>query len=174
MELTTLEVVIGGLAILTSLLVVVAPNPIVSAMALLGTLFLTGGLYFAMGSFFIGAAQILIYAGAIAVLFVFIVMLLDIKPIRVRIPGRAPIVALGITAAVCFLAAGFLATAQSAASLEPVTGIADLFDPMTPVQIARLFVSKYMVAFQMTGFLMLAAIMGAILLGKPEKTSRYG
>lgn len=171
--LTTLELFIGILAVLTSLVVVLAPNPIVSAMALMGTLFLTGGLYFAIGSFFIGAAQILIYAGAIAVLFAFIVMLLDIKPLRVRIPGRTPIVVLGWTAAGLFMAAALVATLQSSGLLPAGLSLAQT-PSLAPVAIAELFVFKYMVAFQMTGFLILAAILGAILLGRPEKTSRYG
>lgn len=172
--LTNLEMVIGALALLSSMVVVVASNPIVSAVGLMGTLFLTGGLYFSMGSYFIGAAQILIYAGAVAVLFVFIVMLLDIKPLRVRIPGRTPIIALGLLAGICFTAAAILGTTESA-SLLTTDHIAELVTfSLTPVEIARLFVTKYMVAFQMTGFLMLAAIIGAILLARPEKTSRYG
>ncbi len=172
--LTTLEIAIGVLALFSSLIVIIAPNPIVSAMGLLGTLFLTGGLYFAMGSFFIGAAQILIYAGAIAVLFVFIVMLLDIKPLSARIPGRTPIVALGAFAGLCFVAAAAVATIQSSGSLVVGSNSAAAVASLAPVEIARLFISKYMVAFQMTGFLILAAIIGAILLGRPEKTSRYG
>jgi NADH-quinone oxidoreductase subunit J len=172
--LTTLEIAIGLLALVSSLIVVIAPNPIVSSMGLLGTLFLTGGLYFAMGAFFIGAAQILIYAGAIAVLFVFIVMLLDIKPITVRLPGRTPIIALGVLAGVFFVAAAVIATVQSSGSLPTGSNSAESTLALVPLEIARLFVTKYMVAFQMTGFLILAAIIGAILLGRPEKTSRYG
>lgn len=172
--LSTLEIAISLVAVITSLVVVVAPNPIVSAIGLMGTLFLTGGLYFAMGSYFIGAVQILIYAGAIAVLFVFIVMLLDIKPLRERIPGRTPIIALGLLAGVFFVAAAVVATLKSSGSLPVGSNSPEALASLAPVEVARLFVSKYMVAFQMTGFLMLAAIMGAILLGRPEKTSRYG
>lgn len=171
-SLSVLEITIGFLALVTSIVVVAASNPIISAVCLLGTLFLTGGLYFAMGSFFIGAAQILIYAGAIAVLFVFIVMLLDIKPIRTRIPGRTPIIALGVVAAVSFFAAACIATQQSVGTELVLSE--QTITSMSPVEISRMFVSKYMVAFQLTGFLMLAAIMGAILLGRPEKTSKYG
>jgi len=172
--LTNLEIVIGALALLSSLMVVLSPNPIVSAIGLLGSLFLTGGLYFAMGSYFIGAAQILIYAGAIAVLFVFIVMLLDIKPLTTRIPGRTAIIALGGLAGLFFVAAAVVATIKSGGSITVGSNDPVAVASLSPIEIARLFVSKYMVAFQMTGFLILAAIIGAILLGRPEKTSQYG
>ena len=63
---STLQIILGFLTLVTAISVVIGKNPVVSAIMLMSTLFLTGGLYFGLGYFFLGAVQILIYAGAIS------------------------------------------------------------------------------------------------------------
>src|SRR3954471_18922035 len=104
-----LQFVFGTLTLVTGLMVIFSRNPVVSAIMLMGTLFFTGGLYFGMGLYFIGAVQILIYAGAISVLFVFIVMLLDLRPAVLKIPGRKIVGGVAAVAGLAMLAAFFLA-----------------------------------------------------------------
>jgi NADH-quinone oxidoreductase subunit J len=161
--------VMGLLAVFFAVVVVSSRNPVVSALSLMGTLFTTAALYFGLGAYFAGVVQILVYAGAIAVLFVFIVMLLDLKASRILIPGR--MLKLGFAV----LATGFFLVV-TLWSLVPVTSLdfisskaaEDINESaMSAKSIATNFLSTYMLPFQLTGFLILAAIAGVVLLSKP-------
>ncbi len=171
---TLFHVIVGTLALVSAVAVVLSKNPVISAMSLMATLFATGTLYFGMGFYFIGAAQILIYAGAISVLFVFIVMLLDLKPLRLKIPGRFWGNLIGAGAGLLLLASMVLTlirpTAQDSASSEAVRENA--IRSLEAKSIALQFLSKFMLPFQMTAILILAAIMGVVILGRPKNTTR--
>jgi len=164
-----LQIVLGFLTLVTAISVVIGKNPVVSAIMLMSTLFLTGGLYFGLGYFFLGAVQILIYAGAISVLFVFIVMLLDLKPMFLSIPGRAvtaagAVVASGLVGVGLFL--GSLGTfSQNGTSLNTET---NALNATKATVISLHFLSQYQIPFQAAGLLILGAVMGAIVLGKPK------
>lgn len=153
------------IAVLLSMIVLVNKNPVVSAIALMGTLFSSAAIYFAIGNYFMGSVQILVYAGAIAVLFVFIVMLLDLRPSLLRfVPGRKVYI---ITAA----AAGVLLGVFLLASLagHKAYGNSAGIDPnfrLTAQQISEYFVSKYQMAFQAAGLIIFGAILGAIVLAR--------
>ncbi len=152
-------------AILLSFVVLLSSNPVVSAIALMGTLFSTAGLYFLIGNYFMGSVQILVYAGAIAVLFVFIVMLLDLRPSLLRfIPGRKVYVAATGTAGV-LLALFLMKAVYSQLDFGNSAAINPNFQ-MSAVEIAQHFVSKYQLAFQSAGLLIFGAILGAIVLAR--------
>lgn len=153
-------------AMALSLIVLVSKNPVVSAIALMGTLFCTAGIYFALGNYFLGAVQILVYAGAIAVLFVFIVMLLDIRPSLLRfIPGRKAYV---ISASVItgLFALFFLNSLLSVFTYLPLKAASLPTHQPTSHELAQFFVSKYQMAFQAAGLLIFGAILGAIVLAR--------
>ncbi len=165
------HLIFGMLTLIAALGVVMSHNPVVSAMALMATLFTTGTLYFGMGSFFVGAVQILIYAGAVSVLFVFIVMLLDMRPLKLSIPGRKATNILSILTGIFLffsLTLGILqGTLQSTVSSPDVAE--SVGESMGAKTIALQFLSKYMLPFQVTGLMILAAVIGVILLGRPKK-----
>jgi NADH-quinone oxidoreductase subunit J len=166
---TTLQIILGFLTLVTAISVVIGKNPVVCAIMLMATLFLTGGLYFGMGYFFLGAVQILIYAGAISVLFVFIVMLLDMKPMFLAIPGRA-VTTLGAASAAVLVAAGLflgsLGTFSQTGSIQNLES--QIVGAAKPSVISLHFLSQYQIPFQVAGLLILGAVMGAIVLGKPK------
>ncbi|MBS1983037.1 MAG: NADH-quinone oxidoreductase subunit J [Bdellovibrionales bacterium] len=165
-DVSTFQIVLGLLTLCAALNVVMAKNPIVSAMSLMATLFTTGALYFGLGQFFIGAVQILIYAGAISVLFVFIVMLLDLRPSRVRIPGSLAKGAL-LSVGGLVLAMGLLIPylrSPVAAMLETAGQSAGA------TEISVRLLTKYMIPFQVTGLLIFAAVIGVIFVGRPAKS----
>jgi NADH-quinone oxidoreductase subunit J len=148
-------------AIFFALIVFMSSNPISCAVALMGTLFSTAALYFSLGNFFVGAIQILVYAGAIAVLFVFIVMLLDLKPQKLRnLPGRFPYFILSalvssLLALFLFKAIDFVPKGQGSDS-----------SLLSAKQYAQYFLSQYHVPFQAAGLLVFGAILGAIVLAR--------
>ena len=78
----TLFNIFAGLAVLSALLVVLNPlsrNPVTSAMFLVMTMISISGLFVLLGAYFLAAVQILVYAGAVMVLFLFVIMLLDLQ-----------------------------------------------------------------------------------------------
>lgn len=168
--LTLFPVIVGFFTLVTAIMVIASRSPVVSAISLMMTLFLTGILYFGMNAYFIGAVQILIYAGAIAVLFVFIEMLLDLKPMRVQIPGRKIVVLLGSVLGALMLAGALATTIPGFFEISgSSTEVAEqLQSSLSAESISLTFLSKYMLPFQMTGILILAAILGAVILGKPS------
>lgn len=166
-DLSLAQVILGALTIASAVFVVAHRNPVVSAIMLMMTLLFTGGIYFSLGFEFIGAVQILIYAGAISVLFVFIVMLLDLKPSLAKLPGRPLAWALAVLAGVAMFA-GFLFTSLQAVGPQMVTESDMAFASATAISLS--FLSKSMLAFQVTGLLLLAAVMGVTVLGKSKRT----
>jgi NADH-quinone oxidoreductase subunit J len=164
-----IQLLLGALTLVAALMVVSSKNAVVAAVSLMACLFFTGALYFGLGAWFLGAVQILVYAGAISVLFVFVVMLLDMKPVPVRIPGRKPTLWLAALASGLFfvLAAWKLFPAfggfvRGSASLN----IGAASDPVT---LSGYILSNQHLAFQMAGLLILATVMGVVVLGKPRK-----
>jgi NADH-quinone oxidoreductase subunit J len=164
---TILQWILATVTLMFALLVVLGRNPVISAISLMATLFSTALLFFSIQAYFIGVVQILIYAGAISVLFIFIVMLLDLKPTRVRIPGRAPIYMLSIGVGAVFLIAALMGVLPVLSHL----GILSLTDisadsSLEAQSIAQQLLSKYMIPFQVSALLLLAALMGVVVLGK--------
>jgi NADH-quinone oxidoreductase subunit J len=157
-------------AILLSFVVLLSANPVVSAVALMGTLFSTAGLYFLIGNYFMGSVQILVYAGAIAVLFVFIVMLLDLRPSLLRfIPGRKVYI-VATTGAGMLLAFFLMNAVAGQQQFANSAGINPNFQ-LTAKQISEFFISKYQVAFQAAGLLIFGAILGAIVFARSHLRS---
>src|SRR3989304_2928418 len=81
--------IFGSLALASALLIVCVKNPVSSAMALVLTLFSTAVLFLNLHAPFIAAIQVLVYAGAIMVLFLFVIMLLNLSPEELGKPKYA-------------------------------------------------------------------------------------
>ena len=160
--------VLIGLTLLAGIGVISAKSPVVSAMFLMVTMFMTGLLYFSQGSFFPGVVQILIYAGAISVLFIFIVMLLDLKPSRVMIPGRNIVIGLAVGAGLLLALGIFLLVLPGANQSSLVTEVLsiDNQEQFNAKSISLNLLTKYMIPFQATTLLLLAALIGAIMIGR--------
>ncbi len=153
------------LSVFFALVVLLSNNPVASAVALMGTLFSSAAIYFALGNYFMGSVQILVYAGAIAVLFVFIVMLLDLKPHMLRfIPGRKAYVL--ATAAAGVLLGFFILKTVFAETNFGNSGAINPDFKLSAQQISQFFISNYQMAFQAAGLLVFGAILGAIVLAR--------
>ena len=149
------------IAIVSALLFVTRKNPVPAALWLVNVMFALSGLYVMLDAPFVGAIQVLVYAGAIMVVFVFVVMLLnlgrsgvtDLRAIGAR--AGAGVVALA-------LLANFLVLRRGAP--RPLEMSADATNVVTPVA-ASLF-TNYLVAFELTSVVLLVAVVGAVLLSK--------
>lgn len=146
--------------------VVLFRNPVSSAMSLVGAFISLAGLFFLLEAFFIGIIQILVYAGAVMVLFLFIIMLLDLKAEaqrRVQVPA--------------FLGGGAVLAGFVYLLFDVVKGQPNFvlpFSPLSPdggsdvAQVGFLLFSQYNLAFQVIGLLLLVATIGVVLLSKKE------
>lgn len=139
-------------------------NPLYSAISLIGVFISLACLYVTLAAPFIAAVQVIVYAGAIMVLVVFVIMLLNVeeeerKPLRLR--SLIP-VAVGL-ASVLFAEAAFIIFFVNASPLTPTRNISDV--GLTSSIGAGLF-TTYILPFEITSILLLMAIVGAITLAR--------
>ena len=127
-------------------------------------------LYIMLGAHFIGAVQVLVYAGAIMVVFLFVVMLLnlghpDAMPDVAGKWGRLAASLLGLALLAQIMT---LARSQAPSSLveAPQTALEDVASLNAVGTIAKPLFGEYVVAFEVTSLLLLVAIVGAVVLGK--------
>ncbi len=135
-------------------------NPVVNVLSLVVTLFCIAVSYALLGAEFLAAAQILVYAGAILVLFLFVVMLLNAPEVPPSVSSRPFQRIAGIAVAALAAIGGvfLLVRVQVVAPGTPVTGDAHA--------IGRLLVGPYLFAFEFVSVLLLAAMVGALVLVK--------
>ena len=145
------------------LLVIVNRNPVASALFLVLLFVFMAGLFVLLEAFFIAAMQVLVYAGAVMVLFLFVIMLLDIKASEKR-KFRVLSVIGGIAVALAFV---WELTIVLSRPLQPLTnGGEELRGGLE--QIVKPFFAHYMLPFEVTALLLLVAMIGVVLLSKKE------
>jgi NADH-quinone oxidoreductase subunit J len=158
-------------AIGCALAMVTRSNPVACAMWLIGTFFSVAAIFTLLGAFFIGIVQILVYAGAIMVLFLFVIMLLNLgNDYEPDIRGTAWKILAGGAALliVAFLGRVFggelprplgeVAGPQALATAQAGQGVVGM--------IAMPLYSTFMVPLQATAILLLVAVVGAVVLAK--------
>jgi len=163
---------IAALMVFCGLMVITRRNPISSAVYLVVTLFLVAAIYAFLGADFVAAVQILVYAGAIMVLFLFVIMLLNLDPESLRGPSIpvGEMVVMVITA-IAFLGVSvmlFLTRAPDAPLGFASDAVISETGGNTHVLGTVLFVN-YFWPFQLVGFLILMAIIASILIARREK-----
>ncbi len=177
----TLFNIFAGLAVLSALLVVANPfsrNPVTSALFLVTTMISISGLFVLLGAYFLAAVQILVYAGAVMVLFLFVIMLLDLREVARRKLNLVSL-AMGIMA----VGALFLVYKSS---LETTYGddaqrhevaadtgqaeAAPIMEGSTRALGQALFSAEkgFILPFEIVSVLLLVAMVGVILLSRKE------
>jgi len=138
-------------------------NPVTSAMFLILTIISMAGLFVLLHAFFLAAVQLLVYAGAVMVLFVFVIMLLDLR-VEERRKVRVVMAVLGVAAT------AVIATAM-ARSLHESTLRLTVAPPTVegnPGNLGTLLFTHFALPFELLSLLLLVAMIGAILLSKKE------
>ena len=163
--------VFAAVALGGSVGVVVSRSPMASLLFMVATLASTSGIFVLLEAHFLAAVQIIVYTGAIMVLFLFVIMLLHLgheyqRDIRGNV---AMIVGFAVTGGIGGLLARQLG--GGTAGLETNLGAGDAIDAALREHgavgvIARPLFTDYVVAFELTGILLLVAIVGAIVLAK--------
>jgi NADH-quinone oxidoreductase subunit J len=156
----------SALTLLCAVLVVANPftrNPVTSAMFLVLTIVSMAGLFVLLHAFFIAAVQILVYAGAVIVLFLFVIMLLDLKEEAHRKTKKAGAILGGIAVlSIAFIAIRTIHNSKIGAGL-PAPKLEGATYPL-----GQLLFKSYVLPFEILSLLLLVAMVGVILLSKKD------
>jgi NADH-quinone oxidoreductase subunit J len=153
------------IAVVCAINVVVQTHPISSAISLVGVMGSLAVLYLLLGAEFIAAAQVIVYAGAIMVLFVFVIMLLNAGAESKH--GRS-LVAQSLGAPLLVVLLGLLAYFVERLYPRSVSVHFGGFTHGTPLDIGRALFTTYLLPFEATSVLILIGILGAIVLARKE------
>jgi NADH-quinone oxidoreductase subunit J len=152
------------LAVGSSLVVVLHRNPVYSTMSLVVTLFSVAVLFVLLGAPFIGALQVLIYTGAILVLFLFVLMLLNITREEAAPTTQQGQILVAVTGALVFGGMVFLLFWKAGRPLDPLPPITEELVSMKGL--ARGLFTDYLLPFEIVGLLLLVAVIGATVVAR--------
>ncbi|MBT2368792.1 NADH-quinone oxidoreductase subunit J [Streptomyces sp. ISL-10] len=164
--------VLGTIAVVGALGTILMKRAVHSALSLAGTMIVLAVFYLANGAYFLGVVQIIVYTGAIMMLFLFVVMLVGVTAadsLKETLKGQRWL------AAACGLGFGILLIAGIGhASLENFNGlgVANTANGGNVEGLAALIFTKYVFAFEITGALLITAAVGAMVLTHRERTER--
>lgn len=160
-----LFLLLSALTVISALTVVFSKNPMYSVLALIVCFFTIAGHYVMLSAQFLAIVHIIVYAGAIMVLFLFVVMLLNLnsetephKPVKIK-------VAAAISAGLLFLVliAGMRATQLGPFSLPERNELGFV------EQVGRKLFTDYLLPFEISSVLFLSAMIGSVVLAKKDK-----
>ncbi len=157
---------LAALTLLCGFLVVANPlsrNPVTSAMFLVLTIASLAGLFVLLRAFFLAAVQVLVYAGAVMVLFLFVIMLLDLGAEERRAIKRLGLLAGGVSVAA-------LAVLVRTAIHESPRALPPAGPPLEGAtgSLGELLFRQYLLPFEIVSVLLLVAMVGVILLSKKD------
>jgi NADH-quinone oxidoreductase subunit J len=139
-------------------------NPFYSALALIGNLASLAVLYLLLSAEFVAAAQVLVYAGAVMVMFLFVIAYLGGRADTPWAGGPSLNRVAAVTAATAILVEVLVALGlQADSGLSHATSVEGSFG--SPAEIGRLFLSNYLLAFEITSVVLLIAAVGGVVLG---------
>lgn len=155
----------AGLALVFGVLVIANPvsrNPVTSAMFLVLTIGSLAGLFVLLNAFFLAAVQILVYAGAVLVLFLFVIMLLDLKEeARRKVRTAGVVMAVMAVGGLAVILLKTVAFSRLGANLKPqLQG--------ETIALGKALFTQYVLPFEIVSVLLLVAMVGVILLSKKD------
>jgi NADH-quinone oxidoreductase subunit J len=161
--------IIGFVAVLSAILMVTNIRPVTAAMSLILNMFALAGIYVLLDAHLMAAVQIIVYAGAIMVLFLFVILLLNIHEKEGKTARRKLIIqfiAIVIVGSIFILIAN-LATIDPALVKAGECAVEEALNQFgTTKSVGRLLFTDFLLPFEIASFVLLAAIVGAVILGK--------
>ncbi len=158
---------LAAVSVVSAVLMVVQRNPVNSALYLILNFFSLAALYLTLQAQFIAIVQVLVYAGAIMVLFVFVIMLLNLGDDKKLSEHLGPKTYIAVALVVGLFAELVYIFSQSRA--DGVTELAPNAGQMGTVEfLGQVLYTKFLFPFEMTSFLLLTAIIGAVVLAKKK------
>lgn len=156
----------AALTLLCGLLVVANPfsrNPVTSAMFLVLTIAALAGLFVLLHAFFLAAVQVLVYAGAVMVVFLFVIMLLDLKEEQ-----RRKIKKFGLVSGLVSVGAIFLVGLRSIRASQIGANLPAPTMEGGTIPLGQLLFTQYLLPFEIVSVLLLVAMVGVVLLSKKD------
>ncbi|MDE1161762.1 MAG: NADH-quinone oxidoreductase subunit J [Acidobacteriaceae bacterium] len=163
-----LFIIFGLLAVAGAINLLAQKHPINSALSLIVVMMSLAVLYFSLGAEFLAAAQVIVYSGAIMVLFVFVIMLLNAgeeertKGSRIASIAGFP----GAAAIFCLLTFVFLREKNNLGTAHASSGMSSVVTNI--VEISHQLFTNLLLPFEVTSILVLVAILGAVVLARKE------
>ena len=166
MQITNLPLpflILSFITILCALYVVTSKNPVHSVLALIMTFFSISAHYVLLNAQFLAIVNLMVYAGAIMVLFLFVLMLLNLskepEPLKSNLWGVAAAISAGLLLVV-------ITASLQKAGVTIMKGNAQEIGLVK--NLGRVLMTEYLVPFELSGILFIAAMVGAVLLGKRD------
>src|SRR5437016_7785155 len=166
-----LFLIFGAVCVAGAVNLLAQRHPINSALSLVVVMGSLAGEYLLLGAEFVAAVQVIVYAGAIMVLFVFVIMLLN-AGVEERTEGSRIAIRFGVPGIVV-LAGLVIYSLMNRASASDTVAVGAMYG--SPVEIGRLLFRDFLLPFEVTSVLILIAIMGAVVLARtPGATTGAG
>lgn len=152
-----------AMAIGGALLVVVSKNPVYSVLALIATFFALSGHYILLNAQFLAVVNLIVYAGAIMVLFLFVIMLMNLNT-ETEPQKNKWLKMAGTIAGGCFLLV--LVAALRDADSKTTTALVNSGETGLIESLGKALFNEYVIPFEISSVLFLSAMVGAVVLGK--------
>jgi NADH-quinone oxidoreductase subunit J len=160
-------VVAGAACLVGAVGVVASRNPVHAALSLVGTLFGIAVLFVAQEANFLAAVQVIVYAGAIVVLFLFVIMLLGVdraENLRVEPLGGGQRLTAGVVAVGVL---GLVLTTLASTGWEATGAVGEVDEAVPDInQLGEALFTRYLYAFEITSVLLVIAVVGAVVLAR--------
>jgi len=164
---TLITQLLGALAVASALMVVLSKHPVRSVLYLVVTFFFISGLYIMMNAQFLAIVNIIVYAGAIMVLFLFVLMLLNLN--KDAEPKTPTIIWIISTVAGGILFLVIIAALKDIVLVSSEGDMAQLSNIGLVENLGTTLFTKFVVPFEISSILFISAMVGAILLAKRDK-----
>jgi NADH-quinone oxidoreductase subunit J len=160
---------LASVCVASAVMVIASRNPVHSVLFLILAFFNAAGLFVLMGAEFLAMILVIVYVGAVAVLFLFVVMMLDVDFTALRqgfldylpVGGLVGIVFFGELVAMLVAGSGALGTGAAKAIAEPIPPLADVTNTEA---LGLVLYTRYVYYFEVAGLVLLVAMIGAIVL----------
>jgi NADH-quinone oxidoreductase subunit J len=159
--------VVAAVAVICSIMVVTCKNPINSALSLVMTFFCLATFYVMLDAPFMAVTQVIVYAGAIMVLIIFVIMLLNVKTETVKRGSHSVLAGTVIGVFVLFQTCWFLMKGSMTGATGPMNK-AMVVSQGHVEMIGKALFTDFLFPFEITSILLLAAIVGAVILAKKK------
>jgi NADH-quinone oxidoreductase subunit J len=161
--------ILAILIVLGAVSVLVMPSPVYGALSLVGTFFCLGAMYILLNAEFVATIQVLVYAGAIMVLFLFVIMLLNLRAEAPLLGGKITLTKLlggALTLGIAGQLIGIFLSPQARHGPAGEYTAARVAEEGSTEIIGRLLFTDYVLPFEMISILLLVSVIGAVVLAK--------
>lgn len=157
---------LSALALFSALMVLVSKNPVHSVLWLIVVFFSISGHYILLNAQFLAIVNLIVYAGAIMVLFLFVIMLMNLNSSTE--PQKNSLVKLAGVVAGCLLLTVFVSAVRSAQEINDSQALMNTGDIGLIENLGKVLFKDYVIPFELSSILFLSAMVGAVVIGKKE------